>query len=105
MEVFVYRGAPKKLIKVLCETLPDYSYGYFQKLLRKGDVKINSVRTKTDVILSDGDEVTAYCAPPVFEPEKIFENDCIYIFNKFSGISSERFADKIKTVYPDAVLC
>ncbi len=105
MEVFVYHGATKKLTKVLCETLPDYSYGYFQKLLRKGDVKINAVRVKTDVTISDGDEVTAYCNPPVFEPEKIFENDYIYIFNKFSGISSERFADKIKIIYPDAVLC
>ena len=105
MEVFVYRGAPKKLMKALCEILPDYSYVYFQKILRKGDIKVNSVRVKTDVVIHEGDEIVAYCAQPVFNPEKVFENDYIYIFNKFSGITSERFADKIKTIYPDAVLC
>ena len=105
METFVYHGTPKKLTKALCDALPDYSYGYFQKLLRKGDVKINAVRVKTDVVINDGDEVTAYCAPLNFSPQLVFENDHIYVFNKYSGISSERFAEKIRTVYPDAMLC
>lgn len=105
MEKFVYRGAQKKLLKVLCDSLPDYSYSYFQKLLRKGDVKINGVRVKSDVVLRGGEELTVYCTPAVFQPEKVFENDYIYVFNKYAGISSERYAEKIKTVYPDAVLC
>lgn len=105
MEKFVYRGTPKKLLKVLCDVMPDYSYSYFQKLLRKGDVKINDVRAKTDVTLNGGEELVVYCAAPTFQPEKVFENELIYVFNKRSGISSERFAEKIKTVYPEAVLC
>lgn len=105
MEKFFYRGSPKKLLKVLCDVLPDYSYSYFQKLLRKGDIRINDARIKTDVMLNGGEELTVYCSAPAFQPEKVFENEFIYVFNKRSGISSERFAEKIKTVYPEAVLC
>ncbi len=105
MEKFVYRGPQKKLLKALGDSLPDYSYSYFQKLLRKGDIKINGVRTKSDVVLCGGEELTVYCTPYVFRPEKVFENEFIYVFNKYLGISSEQYAEKIKKVFPDAVLC
>ncbi len=103
MEKFVYTGHPKRLSKVLCDNLPEYSYSYLQKILRKGDVKINGKRTKEDVIVSDV-EIEVYCKQNPFSPEIVYENEIVVIFNKFYGISSESYAGKINAIYPNYIL-
>lgn len=105
MECFSYQGAQKKLSRVLCDTLPDYSYDYFRKLIRKGDVKINGKRTKEDIVLLPGDDVVVYCKEREFIPDVLYEDDNIFALNKFTGISSEKFAEKVNKLFPGSVLC
>ena len=105
MDQFVYNGNSKKLSKVLCQYLPDLSYEYIRKLIRKGDVKINGKRTKEDVSVESGSDIIAYTKETEFVPKLIYESPEIYVFYKYQGISSEKFAEKINTVYPEAILC
>ncbi len=102
MERFVYSGTPKKISKILSEKFPYYSYSYIQKVLRKGDVKVDGVRIKSDVTVSQGADVAAYLLTP--ELTLVFENDIIAVFNKFSGISSENYAALVAEKYPSFLL-
>ena len=105
MENFSYQGSPKRLSKVLSESLPDFSYDYFRKLIRKGDVKINGKRTKEDISVQSGDDILVYSKDKPFIPEVLYEDDNILSLNKFSGISSEKFAEKVASIFPGSILC
>lgn len=105
MEVITYEGEPKKICKVLSEKLPDFSYDYFRKLLRKGDIKVDGKRIKEEIFVQKGNEIVAYCKNKPFIPEIVFEDDNIFVSNKFYGISSEKFAEKMQEKIPGCILC
>lgn len=61
-------------------------------LLRDRDVKVNGVRVKEDVELAAGDEVIYYTTlkqEGVPSHKTAYEDENIYIADKFSGVSSE----------------
>lgn len=108
MQEFVFRGRSRNLSKAISVYLPVLTYGYFRKLLRKGDIKVNGERVKEDVKLCDGDEVRVYFDYAVLKPEPLFANDDIAVFYKPPKIASEgenSFSDLVNCFYPDLVLC
>lgn len=61
-------------------------------LLRRKDVKVNGVRVKNDVPLKKGDKVdyyTTYAEESKPSHKVVYEDENIYIADKFSGVSSE----------------
>ena len=83
---------------------PQLSYSLLQKLIRKGQIRINGGRCKTHLLISEGDEVRL---PPLDQEMKtqdslkvlsaretqalksmiIFENDAFFVVNKPSGLA------------------
>lgn len=91
-------GTEKPLLKALSETFPDVAYSTLCAMLRKNDVKINSVR-KRDGIVYNGDIITIY--PPLQKIKEIFEDDNILIAYKPKGIESEgevSFESQVKKI-------
>lgn len=108
MEEFVFRGTSRNLSKATAINIPVLSYGYFRKLLRKGDIRVNGVKVREDVKLNDGDVVRIYFDYASLRPEPVFDNVDIAVFYKPSGISSEgenSFSELVKKFYPDFILC
>jgi len=78
---------PENLIKSIIHNIQGMSFGNAQKLLRKGDIKVNNKRTKENISLKLGDEVDVYVSvakKPLVEI--IYEDDNILIVNKPQGI-------------------
>ena len=78
---------PENLIKFVIHNIQGLSFAKAQKLLRKGDIKVNNKRTKENISLVVGDIVDVY----YFETSKpkvdiIYEDDNILIVNKPQGI-------------------
>lgn len=83
---------------------PYLAYSLLQKLLRKGQIRVNSSRVKTNVVLNTGDEIRL---PPLEQEQReapkkttlnerevsalntmiLFENDSFFVINKPSGIA------------------
>ncbi len=100
-----YIGPDSKLSKILAEPPFLFSYFFTQKLFRKGDIKVDSVRVKKDLIVSSGQIICAYADVKKFEPEIIYRDENITVFNKPFGISSENFASFVSLLYPNLILC
>ena len=71
-----------------------YPQGSFCRaaLLREKDIKVNGVRVSKNINLHAGDEVAYYTSPKqesMPSHEKVFEDENIYIADKFSGVSFE----------------
>lgn len=73
----------EKLIKYLIHNVQGLSFGQTQKLLRKGDIKINGKKTKENVTINIGDEIDIYM-PKTNIPtiDILYEDDNILIVNK-----------------------
>lgn len=72
-------------------TYPQGSF-CFRRLLRAGDIKVNGVRTKSDVHLNAGDVVVYFTtAAQESAPSHnvIYEDENILVADKFSGVSCE----------------
>ena len=79
-----------KLVKSALKQSADLSYSALNKLLRKGDVKVNGKRVKEDVLLTVGDTVEIYYTAPVLEKYKvIYKDDNIVVIDKKAGYLSE----------------
>ena len=80
----------KKLSSFLISSFPKLSINSIYKALRKKDIKINNVRTNTDICVHTGDNIDVYIADNILFPEFnldiVFEDDNILIVNKYSGI-------------------
>ncbi len=76
-----------KLIKYLIHNIQGLSFGQAQKLLRKGDVKVNDKRTKENINISVGDKIDIYLVekskPTV---DILYEDDNVLIVSKPAGI-------------------
>lgn len=77
-----------RLIKVLSENLPQYKYSAFEKALRNKDVLINERRTKENVFVAIGDNITIFLdATSKKDIYSVFYQDNnIIVFYKDKGI-------------------
>lgn len=83
-------------------TYPQGSF-VFSTLLRAGDIKVNGVRTRTDIMLSAGDEVTYYTT--LAQEDKpshkiIYEDENLLVADKYGGVSSEGLFYELSPCFP-----
>ena len=74
---------------------------YFSALLRAGDVRVNGLKTRADIILNAGDEVAYYTTPKMeAKPSHscIYADEYIYVADKFSGVSAEALACELALI-------
>lgn len=78
----------EKLIKAVIHSVAGVSFGMAQKMLRKGDIKVNGKRTKDNIDISIGDIISVYVPTQKSMPKVdiIYEDDNILIVNKKAGI-------------------
>lgn len=80
----------KKLNSFILASFPDLSLNILNRALRKKDIRVNGVRVKDNVVLSENDEVTIYISDEFLfkkvDLDIIFEDDNILIINKPIGI-------------------
>lgn len=80
----------KSLLLCITEMLPNIRPGDAKKIIKRGDIKINGVRTRKDQTVSAGDVVEAYI-PDSLEPypklDIAYEDENLIIINKEPGIS------------------
>lgn len=80
----------KKLINFIKDSFPELSLNVLNKALRNKDIRINNVRTKENVVIHKGDNITIYIADEFLyrniSLEKIYEDDNILVINKPSNI-------------------
>ena len=80
----------KKLANFILDSFPELSINVFNKALRKKDIRINGIRVKENVVLSENDEISIYISDEfLFKKinlEIVFEDDNILIVNKPIGI-------------------
>ena len=80
----------KKLSTFLLASFPKLSINSIYKALRKKDIKINGIRTNSDVCVNTADNIDVYISDeilfPTFNLDVVFEDDNILIINKCSGI-------------------
>lgn len=72
----------------------------FAQLLRARDIKVNGVRVGENVMLQGGDEIAYYTtlkqeSTPTHG--KVYEDENIYIADKFSGVSAEGLCAELNT--------
>lgn len=92
MKKAVFIGTDKKLSKTIAEKLPLVSFSYFQKLLRKGDIRINGQKVYNDRQVKSGDEITVFYNEELlrtFEPQILYEDENIAILYKKQSIVSQ----------------
>jgi 23S rRNA pseudouridine955/2504/2580 synthase len=94
----------RKISKLALENIEDLSFSAFMRALRKKDVKVNGVRTSTDLTLNVGDLVEIYYTPVTLNANftKIYEDKNVLVINKNSGVLSETVYQNIKAEYVDA---
>lgn len=106
-----YFGTTTKLVKYLSIKIEDLTYSTLQKLLRNGDIKLNGKKLYKDTHIVNGDNIKVYCKEvhSTFEPQIVYEDDNIIIFNKPVKIASQgeySFESKVKLhICSDYVLC
>lgn len=77
----------EKLIKFLIHNVQGLSFASAQKLLRKGDVKVNSKRVKQNINIKPMDQVELYMTKTSIPSVPIvYEDENILIVNKPAGI-------------------
>lgn len=80
----------KKLINFIKDSFPELSLNVLNKALRNKDIRINNVRTKGNIVIHKGDNITIYIADEFLyrniSLEKIYEDDNILVINKPSNI-------------------
>lgn len=106
-----YFGNATKLVKYLSIKIEDLSYATIQKLLRNGDIKLNGKKLYKDTHIANGDNIKVYCKEvhSIFEPQIVYEDDNIIIFNKPCKLASQgeySFESKVKLhIDSDYILC
>ena len=75
---------PDSLIKAVIHSVQGVSFSSAQKLLRKGDIKVNEKRTKQNIDVFPGDKVSVYTPITKAMPKVdiIYIDDNILIVNK-----------------------
>ncbi len=78
----------------------ELSYLKFCMLLRKKDIKINSVRVNKDCLVSVGDIIECYFDGQKKPLDIVYCDENILVCNKPQGITSEDYYNKVKIEYP-----
>lgn len=92
-------GAACRLSDFLVRSM-GFGYAYAVSLIKKGDVKINGTRVKSDITINTNDQIAVYAEEKV--PYIAYEDDNIAVFYKNSGIPSEgpsSFETRIKRIF------
>ncbi len=78
----------EKLIKFVIHSVSGVSFGSAQKMLRRGDIKVNGKRTKENVDIRAGDTVSVYVGTQKSLPKVpvIYEDENILVVKKPSGM-------------------
>ncbi len=79
---------PDNLIKAIIHSVQGVSFGAAQKLLRKGDIKVNDKRTKQNIDVVPGDKISVYMPTTKAMPKVdiVYIDDNILIVNKPQGL-------------------
>lgn len=73
------------LLKCICEQQP-ISFGVFNKLLRKKDIKVNGKRTADNIAVNVGDLIEIYYVIQKPTIEVVYQDDNVVIVNKPANI-------------------
>ncbi len=98
----------KKLRSAILDMLPEMKLSEVSKLMRNGDVRLNTKRQRKDVQVFNGDRIEIYVSDAISsftpKPEIVYEDENFIIFNKQPGMSclSDKNDGK-PTVYSMAV--
>lgn len=78
----------EKLIKFVIHSVSGVSFGSAQKMLRRGDIKVNGKRTKENIDIKAGDTVSLYISTQKSLPKVsvIYEDENILVVMKPSGM-------------------
>ena len=77
----------KKILSVILELYPNFSYSLLRKALRKKDIRINNTRINSDIYVNSGDIITVYLNYDESIDFNInYEDENILIANKPQGI-------------------
>lgn len=83
------------------------SYNFACKLLRNKDVLVNNIKTKENIVLTTGDELTVFLSEPITSPVQSlrssikYEDENLIIISKPAGIEIEGkdgLADKLNSL-------
>ena len=79
---------PDSLIKAVIHSVQGVSFSSAQKLLRKGDIKVNDKRTKQNIDVFPGDKISVYTPTTKAMPKVdiIYIDDNILVVNKPQSI-------------------
>lgn len=79
---------PEALIKAVIHSVQGVSFAAAQKLLRKGDIKVNGKRTKQNIDVVPGDTISVYTPTQKSIPKVdiVYIDDNILVVNKPQGI-------------------
>ena len=82
----------KKLSKIVLETFPGLTFNEFNKALRKKDIRINEVKTNTDILVYLNDKISLYIPDNILlkninNIQTIYEDENILIVFKPNNIS------------------
>ncbi len=92
-----------KLTKTALSLVDGLSYSVIMKLLRDKDVKVNGVRVKADVQLTQGDKVEIYYSLKDKQSyNAIYVDDNVLVVYKFSGFTSETVYENVKKEFKTA---
>lgn len=83
-------------------TYPQGSF-VFRALLKKGDIRVNGVKTRENINLNDGDEVSYYTTPLQESAPShtvVYEDENIAIVDKASGVTSEGLFSELAPLRP-----
>lgn len=110
MKEFIYDGNSQKISKYILSKLPSLSYSTIQKLLRKGDIRLNGKKLYADTLITSGDNIKIYYKEESsFSPKVVYEDENIIVYHKMIKIASDgenSFEQKIKTfVNSSYILC
>lgn len=87
MTEFTYTGKASKLSLILGEKVRGITYGAIQKLLRKGDVRVNGKKVFKDTVVADGDVIRVYYKEQERDFTPFFDNEYIACFFKPARIT------------------
>ena len=90
MKVIDISGKKGKITQIISEEYPTIGYSYLQKILRKGDIRLNGKKTYHDLIIEQYDKLTVYIPEEIeFNPKIIYEDENIIAFFKPKKIPSQ----------------
>lgn len=96
MKKFIVKQSAK--LKDFTDTVYPQGSFYYSALLRSGDIRVNGVKVRSNATLNPGDEIVYYTTQKMESKRShstIYEDEFLYVADKFSGVSTEALATEI----------